>query len=137
MKYKGLNDNEVAELRKKHGSNVIPDSEPTTFWDEFRETFSDPMIRILLAIAVIMLVMSFLEYAEIYEPIGTVAAVLIAAFVSIETARSLNMIKPEQLLKVAAHSSIRDIRIWISCMAGDEVDPRQKRLINIFNKKEN
>ena len=57
MKYVGLNDEEVQRSRLKDGSNMIPDSEPTTFWDEFKETFSDPMIRILLAIVVIMFVM--------------------------------------------------------------------------------
>lgn len=86
MKYTGLNDKEVAESREKHGSNLIPDSEPATFWDEFKETFSDPMIRILLAIVVIMLVMFFLGHAEIYEPIGTIVAILIVAFVTAKTA---------------------------------------------------
>lgn len=51
MKFNGLTDKEVEESRKKNGSNEIPDSEPTTFWQEFKETFSDPMIKILLAIA--------------------------------------------------------------------------------------
>lgn len=86
MKFNGLNDEEVLKSREEQGSNVIPDSEPTTFWDEFKETFKDPMIRILLAIVVIMLVMFFLGHAEIYEPIGTVVAVLIVAFVSAKTA---------------------------------------------------
>lgn len=86
MKHIGLSDSEVEESRKKHGSNLIPDSEPTTFWDEFKETFSDPMIRILLAIVVIMLIMFFLGHAEIYEPIGTIVAVLIVAFVTAKTA---------------------------------------------------
>ncbi|WP_026522525.1 calcium-translocating P-type ATPase, PMCA-type [Butyrivibrio sp. VCB2001] len=85
MKFVGLTDKEVEESRKKHGSNVIPDSEPTTFWEEFKETFNDPMIRILLAIVVIMLVMFFLGHAEIYEPIGTIVAVLIVAFVTAKT----------------------------------------------------
>ena len=39
---KGLNDKEVEESRSKYGSNSIPDSEPTTFWKEFKETFNDP-----------------------------------------------------------------------------------------------
>lgn len=86
MKYVGLNDDDVQKSRLRYGSNLIPDSEPTTFWDEFKETFSDPMIRILLAIVVIMLVMFFLGHAEIYEPIGTIAAVLIVAFVTAKTA---------------------------------------------------
>ena len=55
----GLKQSEVTESREKYGSNVIPDSEPTTFWKEFRETFQDPMIRILVAIALLMIVMFF------------------------------------------------------------------------------
>lgn len=86
MKFTGLNDKEVLKSREREGANVIPDSEPTTFWDEFKETFSDPMIRILLAIVAIMLVMFFLGHAEIYEPIGTVVAILIVAFVTAKTA---------------------------------------------------
>ncbi len=85
MKYNGLTDKEVEESRSKHGSNAIPDSEPTTFWQEFKETFGDPMIKILLAIAALMIVMFFFGYAEIYEPIGTIVAVLIVAFVSAKT----------------------------------------------------
>ncbi len=85
MKYNGLTSQEVEESRQKHGSNVIPDSEPTTFWQEFRETFGDPMIKILLAIAVLMIVMFFFGYAEIYEPMGTIIAILIVAVVSAKT----------------------------------------------------
>lgn len=85
MKFNGLTDKEVELSREKHGSNAIPDSEPTTFWEEFKETFSDPMIKILLAIAALMIVMFFFGYAEIYEPVGTIIAVLIVAFVSAKT----------------------------------------------------
>ncbi len=85
MKYNGLTSQEVEESRKKNGPNVIPDSEPTTFWQEFKETFGDPMIKILLAIAVLMIVMFFFGYAEIYEPMGTIIAILIVAFVSAKT----------------------------------------------------
>lgn len=85
MLKKGLNDQQVRQSREKYGNNVIPDSEPTTFWAEFKETFSDPMIKILLFIAGLMVIMFFLGYAEIYEPIGTVVAVLIVAFVTAKT----------------------------------------------------
>ncbi len=85
MKYNGLSDAEVKQSREKYGSNVIPDSEPTTFWQEFKETFSDPMIRILVAIAALMIVMFFFGYAEIYEPMGTIIAVIIVALVSART----------------------------------------------------
>ena len=85
MQYKGLTDREVEESRQKYGSNAIPDSEPTTFWQEFKETFGDPMIKILLAIAVLMIIMCAVGYADIYEPLGTIVAVLIVAFVSAKT----------------------------------------------------
>lgn len=85
MKYNGLTDEEVRLSREKYGDNAIPDSEPTTFWEAFKETFGDPMIKILLAIAAIMIVMFFVGYAEIYEPIGTIVAVIIVAFVSAKT----------------------------------------------------
>jgi len=85
MKYDGLSDEEVIASREKYGSNEIPDCEPTTFWNEFKETFSDPMIKILLAIAALMIIMFFFGYAEIYEPLGTIVAVLIVAVVSAKT----------------------------------------------------
>lgn len=85
MKFNGLNDKEVLDSREKYGSNKIPDSEPTTFWEEFKETFGDPMIKILLAIAALMIVMFFFGYAEIYEPLGTIVAILIVAFVTAKT----------------------------------------------------
>ncbi|EHI55142.1 calcium-translocating P-type ATPase [Johnsonella ignava ATCC 51276] len=85
MKFNGLTDKEVEESRQKFGSNAIPDSEPTTFWDEFKETFKDPIIRILLGISALMIVMFFFGYAEIYEAVGIIVAVLIVAFVSAKT----------------------------------------------------
>lgn len=81
----GLNDTDVQKSRELYGSNVIPDSEPTTFWKEFKATFKDPMIRILLAIAVLMIGMFFFGYAEIYEPLGTITAVIIVAVVTAKT----------------------------------------------------
>ena len=73
------------QSRENFGSNEIPDSEPTTFWAEFCETFNDPMIRILLVIAGIMTVLSIFKLAEWYEPVGTFVAVLIVATVSAKT----------------------------------------------------
>ena len=82
MELHGLNDLEVKKSREAYGSNEIPDSEPTTFWKEFKETFKDPMIRVLLAISALMIVMFFLGYAEIFEPAGTLVAILIVATVT-------------------------------------------------------
>lgn len=43
------------------------------------------MIRILIAIAALMIVMYFFGYAEIFEPVGTIIAVLIVAIVTAKT----------------------------------------------------
>ena len=85
MEIHGLTEEEVRRSRECSGSNQIPDSQPTTFWKEFKQTFRDPMIRVLLAIAALMIVMYFLGYAEIFEPAGTIVAVLIVALVTAKT----------------------------------------------------
>lgn len=97
MELHGLNEQEVKKARELYGSNQIPDSRPTTFWKEFRETFRDPMIRVLLAITLLMIVMYFLGYAEIFEPAGTIVAILIVAVVTAKTG-------------VASDSKYRDLK---------------------------
>ncbi len=97
MEIRGLTDSEVLHAREQYGSNEIPDSQPTTFWKEFKETFKDPMIRVLLAITVLMIIMFFLGYAEIFEPVGTIIAILIVAIVTAKTG-------------VASDSKYRDLK---------------------------
>lgn len=96
MNKTGLTSQAVVASRQMHGSNVIPDTEPTTFWAEFKESFSDPMIRILLAIAGLMIALwgasiifpqSNIE-ATIYEPVGTLVAVFLVATITAKTAVS-------------------------------------------------
>ena len=127
MLKKGLNDQQVRQSREKYGNNVIPDSEPTTFWAEFKETFSDPMIKILLFIAGLMVVMFFLGYAEIYEPIGTVVAVLIVAFVTAKTGvasdtkyRELKNSTKKDVCKVYRNSMVTVIEVD-DVVVGDKV----------------
>ena len=127
MLKKGLNDQQVRQSREKYGNNVIPDSEPTTFLAEFKETFSDPMIKILLFIAGLMVVMFFLGYAEIYEPIGTVVAVLIVAFVTAKTGvasdtkyRELKNSTKKDVCKVYRNSMVTVIEVD-DVVVGDKV----------------
>lgn len=95
-KKKGLTASAVASSRAEHGTNVIPDSEPATFWSEFKESFGDPMIRILLAIAGLMIALwgASIIFPDagieqgIYEPIGTLVAVFLVAVISAKTAVS-------------------------------------------------
>lgn len=97
MELHGLNEQEVRKSRETYGSNEIPDSQPTTFWKEFKETFKNPMIRVLLAITVLMIGMYFFGYAEIFEPAGTIVAILVVAIVTAKTG-------------VASDSKYRDLK---------------------------
>ena len=135
MQKLGLTKEQALASREKHGSNVIPESEPTTFWDAFKETFGDPMIRILLAIVVIMLVMYALGHAEIYEPVGTIVAVLIVAFVTAKTSvasdtkyRELKESSKKDTAKVYRDGQVDVLPVddvvvddWVLLQAGDKV----------------
>lgn len=127
MDFYGLNDEEVEVSRKKNGSNFIPDSEPTTFWDEFKETFSDPMIRILLIITGIMIVMFFFGYSQIYESIGIIIAVIIVAIITAKTAvtsdktyRKLKEEQEKEICKVYRNGNIHIINVE-DVVVGDKV----------------
>ena len=58
--YNGLTTKEVEESRAKHGSNIIIEADPPTFWEAFMEGFGDPMIKILCGISILMLGLFFL-----------------------------------------------------------------------------
>lgn len=85
MNFQGLSEQEIEESREKHGSNRIIEAEPETFFEKFKNGFEDPMIKLLLAIVVIMSVMFFAGHGEIYEPIGTLIAVLLVTVISAKT----------------------------------------------------
>lgn len=135
MKRYGLQDEDVKKSRELYGSNEIPDSKPTTFWKEFRETFKDPMIKILLAIAALMIAMWFFGYAEIFEPVGTIIAIFIVATVSAKTGvssdskyRDLKSSVKEEECKVYRNGSIVSLEMHeivvgdcVLLQAGDKV----------------
>lgn len=81
----GLTDEEVSKSRASNGSNKIIEAEPETFGDKFKDAFGDPMIKLLLAIAGIMLVMAFMGYAEFGELIGIAISVLLVTVISAKT----------------------------------------------------
>ncbi|MGL5417477.1 MAG: cation-translocating P-type ATPase [Clostridium sp.] len=82
---KGLSNDEVKRSRELSGDNVIHEAEPETFFDKFKAAFDDPMIKLLLGIAVIMGIMSFMGYAEIGEIVGIVISVLLVTVISAKT----------------------------------------------------
>lgn len=83
--FNGLNKDQIEKSRQKHGDNVIHEAPPETFFDKFKEAFGDPMIKLLVAIAVILFIMSIFGYAELGEIIGIAIAVFLVTFISAKT----------------------------------------------------
>lgn len=92
-KLTGLTSSQVEESKKKNGNNVIIEAEPPTFKETFMEGFKDPMIQILCAISVLMIGLFLAGLAgivpkdsvKIYEPLGTIVAILLVNFISAKT----------------------------------------------------
>ena len=40
--FTGLSKEQVEKSRKEHGSNIIQEAEPETFFDKFKEAFGSP-----------------------------------------------------------------------------------------------
>lgn len=84
-RFNGLSEQEVIKSRERYGRNEIIEKEPDTLWDRIKDGFSDPMIKLLCAIAVIMGIMCAFGQAEWYEPVGTVIAILLVTIISAKT----------------------------------------------------
>ena len=114
----GLTDEEVSKSRESNGSNKIIEAEPETFWDKFKDAFGDPMIKLLLAIAGIMLVMAFMGYAEFGELIGIAISVLLVTGISAKTEiasdneyRKLKDSTKKDVCKVYRNSKVVEIEV--------------------------
>ena len=115
MNFDGLSDIEVEKSRAKWGTNKIPESKPTTFWNEFKQTFGDPMIKILLLIVFIMCIMFFFGKAEIYEPVGTLIAIIIVASVTAKTGVASDL-KYRKLKRKSKKQTCKAIRNGSVCV---------------------
>lgn len=82
---KGLTDKEVKISRSKYGSNKIKEAPPETFLDKIKSSFDDPMIKLLVAIAIVMFVLSFISDVKKVEILGIVLSVIIVTVISART----------------------------------------------------
>ena len=57
----GLTDAQVAESRKKHGSNVLTPPKRASLWALYIDKYRDPIIQILLVAAAVSLIFSFID----------------------------------------------------------------------------
>ena len=77
----GLTEAEVIESRRKYGSNTFSKKKQDSFFKLLMETFSDPIIKILLialGIKTIFLIRDF----DWYETVGIVLAIMVASLIS-------------------------------------------------------
>lgn len=81
----GLNNQQIEESRRLHGSNVLTPPERTPLWKLFLEKFEDPIIQILLVAWVLSIVIACIHcwvqhagYSVFLEPAGILVAVLLA-----------------------------------------------------------
>ena len=77
----GLTNQEVLESRKKYGSNVISNKHKNSFLKLLLESFSDPIIKILLIALAIKVVFLFKSF-DWFETLGILIAVFLASFIS-------------------------------------------------------
>ena len=77
----GLNNKEVLESRKKHGSNIISIKNRNTFFRIVIESLNDPIIKILL-IALAIKVLFLFKDSNLYETLGIAVSVFLACFIS-------------------------------------------------------
>ena len=70
MKLNGLNSSQVAQSRRKFGTNTVPEAKRKSAWQFFMETFDDKINLILLGMLVLFLILAVFGLGGYVEPIG-------------------------------------------------------------------
>jgi Ca2+-transporting ATPase len=74
----GLTTSNVAELRKKYGSNAMTPPPREPLWKQYLQKFNDPIIRILLFAVGISAIVSLLKGSGLLDTAGIIIAVFLA-----------------------------------------------------------
>lgn len=113
--YSGLTNEQVEASRQRYGKNILTPPARTPLWKLFLEKFKDPIIKILLAAALLSLIISIIhnEYAE---TIGIFAAIFLATGVAfwfeMDANRKfelLNQVNDDILYKVIRNGNIHEV----------------------------
>ena len=76
----GLTKQEVVQSRKKYGSNTLTKIKPKSLFQLILESFSDPIIKILLIVLAIKIVFLFRDF-DFFETIGILIAIVLASVI--------------------------------------------------------
>lgn len=113
--YSGLTNEQAEVSRQKYGKNILTPPARTPLWKLFLEKFKDPIIKILLAAALLSLIISIIhnEYAE---TIGIFVAIFLATGVAfwfeMDANRKfelLNQVNDDILFKVVRDGNIHEV----------------------------
>lgn len=81
----GLTNEQVQESRSTYGSNKLPEKKLKTAWDFFKETFSDRLNQILIAMMVVFTILAVSGQGSFSEPLGIFVVLLAIAVISTRT----------------------------------------------------
>lgn len=81
----GLTNEQVQESRSTYGSNKLPEKKLKTSWDFFKETFSDRLNQILIAMMVVFTILAVSGQGSFSEPLGIFVVLLAIAVISTRT----------------------------------------------------
>ena len=111
----GLSDLEVAESRRRHGSNVIAPPREEPAWKLLAEKFRDPIIKVLLLAAVLSLIIGFVQ-SDFTESAGILCAIVLATCVGFffewdarQRFRRLNRVNDDIPVKVMRNGAMRSV----------------------------
>ena len=119
----GLTRDQAVDSRKKHGVNVFTPPPKSPWWKDFLESFTDPIIIILLVALGLSIVVSCYQFftghetaAIFFEPVGILIAILLATVVGFCFEQSankkfelLNLVSDDTPVKVFREGSVCEI----------------------------
>ncbi|KAI1487225.1 calcium-transporting ATPase sarcoplasmic/endoplasmic reticulum type [Biscogniauxia mediterranea] len=83
----GLTDEQVVDLRTKHGKNAIPEEPPTPLWELILEQFKDQLVIILLGSAAVSFVLALFEedggWSAFVDPLVILTILILNAVVGV------------------------------------------------------
>ncbi len=121
--YRGLNDKEVEESRRRNGPNVLTPAKKESWLKLFLEKFNDPLIIILLVVGIFAVGVSAYEYwglhqsfTVFFEPIGIFVAILLATglgfYFELKAQKEFNLLNQEndkELVTVVRNRNVMEI----------------------------
>ncbi len=97
----GLSNKEVLKSRELYGSNKLPEPKLKKWHDFAKETLSENIVKVLIAIAVMQVLLSLTGVMELSEPVMIVVVLAIVASIAVKTGLGIQKSTEELRAKTA------------------------------------